>query len=219
MGYAAHVVGDMTIHPIVELKAGPYHESSQNRRTHRIMEMHQDVYIYQRLGVDKFGLAEYLDKEQNGLRACHYPGDENRIDADVFAIWNGALADAYPGSHGQNPPAIDTWHRNFGSRVDLIEEGSSLPEIARHVAVNSGWTYPEYGEIDTAEFIDGIDTPVGPMHYDDIFERALNNIADVWTLIGQDIDNRRIDRLATLSDWNLDNGRDETTGNYVYWSA
>ena len=38
-GYAAHVTMDVTIHPIVELKVGPY---AENKRAHRVCEMHQD---------------------------------------------------------------------------------------------------------------------------------------------------------------------------------
>lgn len=216
LGYAAHVVGDMTIHPIVELKVGPYHE---NQTDHRICEMHQDAYIFKRTNLGKVGLAEYLDKAQNGLRACHRPGAENRIDADVYAVWNGALADVHPGSHGQNPPDIDAWHDHFGGRVDLIEEGSSLPEIARHVAVGSGLTYPEPSEIDTAGYIAALETPEGPMPYDAIFDRALANIAEVWTMIGVDMVNKKIERLAALGDWNLDTGRDQGTGDYVFWEG
>lgn len=216
LGYAAHVVGDMTIHPIVELKVGPY---EHNKTDHRVCEMHQDAHIFQRLGLGKVGLAEYLDKEQNGLRACHRPGDENRIDADVFAVWDGALADVHPGHHAQNPPDIDAWHAHFGGRVDLIEEGASLPEIARHVAVNSGLTYPEPDEIAYGEYIDALQTPEGAMHYDDILKRTLNNIAEVWTRLGRAVDSKQIDELNTLGDWNLDTGRDQATGTYVYWST
>jgi len=41
LGYAAHVATDVTIHPIVELKVGPY---AQNKKAHRVCEMNQDAY-------------------------------------------------------------------------------------------------------------------------------------------------------------------------------
>lgn len=47
MGYAAHVVTDMCIHPVVEIKVGHY---DQNKTSHRRCEMHQDAHIFRRLG-------------------------------------------------------------------------------------------------------------------------------------------------------------------------
>lgn len=214
LGYAAHVVGDVTIHPIVELKVGPY---EQNKQHHRICEMHQDAYIFQRLNVGKVGLAEYLDKKNNGLRACHRPGDEDRIDADVFELWNGMLADVHPGKHALNAPDIDAWHRNFGGRVDLIEEGAALPALARHVAVDAGVTYPEPDEVDRVEYINTLATPEGRLSYGTIFDRARENIARMWSWIGEDVAAKRINRLAGLSSWNLDTGRDDA-GKLVYWT-
>jgi len=48
LGYAAHVITDSTIHPVIELKVGPY---AQNKTAHRRCEMHQDAYIFQRLNL------------------------------------------------------------------------------------------------------------------------------------------------------------------------
>ena len=42
-GYTAHVITDATIHPVVELKVGPY---AENKTDHRICEMNQDAYIF-----------------------------------------------------------------------------------------------------------------------------------------------------------------------------
>lgn len=215
LGYTAHVVGDVTIHPIVERKVGPY---AQNKTHHRICEMHQDAYIFQRLNVGKVGLAEYLDKEQNGLRACNRGNDAKRIDADIFDLWNAILAEIHPGTHRLNPPDIDAWHKGFGRAVDLIEEGSALPALARHVAVNvAGATYPEPGEVDHAEYINALQTPEGPMTYDAIFDRARDNVAQAWAWIGEDIANREIERLNGLGQWNLDTGRDQNNV-LAYWT-
>ena len=55
-GYTSHVVTDMTVHPIINLKVGPY---EQNKTTHRICEMNQDIYIFheKKSGVDSDGLS------------------------------------------------------------------------------------------------------------------------------------------------------------------
>jgi len=215
LGYAAHVTADVTIHPIVELKVGPY---QGNETAHRICEMHQDAYIYdQRMGLSKIGLSEHLDKDHNGIGACHRPGDEHRIDASVFDLWNGMLQDVHPGAHTLNPPDIDSWHARFGPIVDTIEEGSALPAFARHVAVNAGMVYPEPDEIDRAEYIDALDTPEGPLSYDVIFDRARANIAKVWGWIGHDVQAGQLDQARAIGAWNLDTGRD-VTGKLVFWN-
>lgn len=215
LGYAAHVAADVTIHPIVELKVGPYHG---NEKAHRVCEMHQDAYIYQRLGLDNVGLSEHLDKTQNGLRACHHPEDEHRIDASIHNLWNAMLKTVHPGAHRQNGPDIDSWHAHFGPIVDKIEEGSALPAFARHVAVNAGMTYPEPGEVDLVEFIESLETPQGPMHYDAIFDKTRENIARVWAWIGQDVAAGTLDNVSAIGEWNLDTGRDETQ-TLVFWPS
>ena len=214
MGYSAHFIADVTIHPIVELKVGPYDD---NKTDHRICEMHQDAYIFQRLNLSKIGLSEHLDKENGGIMSCHHPDDDDRIDASIHDLWHAMLQEVHPGAYAQNAPNIDSWHANFGSRVDLIEEGSALPAFARHVAVNAGLTYPEPQEIDSAAFIEGLNTPEGPLHYDAIFDRARDNVAKVWSWIGQDVSARTLDNVSAIGDWNLDTGRDEA-GALVFWN-
>ncbi|MCR4378211.1 MAG: zinc dependent phospholipase C family protein [Rhodospirillales bacterium] len=214
LGYAAHVVMDVTVHPIVELKVGPY---AQNKTDHRICEMHQDAYIFQRMNLGQVGLSEHFDSKNNGILSCHHAEDEQRIDADIFGLWNGMLRDVHPGVHGQNPPDVDSWHAKFGPIVDAIEEGSALPAFARHVAVNAGLTYPSPADIDHPEYIDALTTPEGPMPYDAIFDRARDNVAQVWGKIGHDVGEKRIDRLADMGAWNLDTGRDGA-GKLVFWN-
>ncbi|MBL4693209.1 MAG: zinc dependent phospholipase C family protein [Magnetovibrio sp.] len=215
LGYAAHVAADVTIHPIVELKVGPY---KGNETHHRICEMHQDAYIYNdRLNLGKVGLSEHLDAENNGIQACHRPGNTHRIDAAVFDLWNTMLKECHPGVHKLNPPNIDSWHDKFGPIVDTIEESSALPAFARHVAVDAGLTYPEPDEVDKAEYVDSLKTPEGNMTYGDIFDRAIDNVIALWIKVGHDVAAGKIDQLASLGEWNLDTGRDESNA-LVYWT-
>ena len=216
LGYAAHVAMDVTIHPIVELKVGPY---KGNETDHRICEMHQDAYIYdQRMGLGKVGLCEHLDEQNNGILSCHRTGDKHRIDASIFDLWNAMLQDVHPGVHTLNPPNIDSWHAHFGPIVDTIEEGNALPAFARHVAVNSGLTYPEPDEVDKAEYIDALETPLGTMTYDAIFDQACANVVELWGKIGHDVNTGKLDQLASLGAWDLDTGRD-AFNTLVYWKA
>lgn len=214
MGYSAHVTADVTIHPIVELKVGKYED---HKTEHRICEMHQDAFIFQRLNLSKIGLSEHLDREHNGIMSCHHPEDVKRMDASVHALWDGMLHDVHPGAYAQTPPQIDRWHACFGPRVDIIEEGSALPAFARHVAVDAGLTYPEPTEVDNDEFINQLKTPEGLLDYDIIFDRARDNVATVWSWIGHDVQNGGIDQSNAIGQWNLDTGRDEN-GKLVFWS-
>ena len=43
LGYSGHVAADVTLHPVIAMKVGPYEE---NKTAHRVCEMHQDVYIF-----------------------------------------------------------------------------------------------------------------------------------------------------------------------------
>jgi len=212
LGYAAHVVTDVTIHPIVELKVGPY---EGNEREHRVCELHQDAHIYRRLNLGVIGLAEHLD---SGLARCHASGARDRIDPAIGELWSGMLEEVYPGTFATNPPDINKWHESFIDVVDKIEDAGNLLLMARHTAVNSGLVYPAADDIDIGEFIEGLTTPEIPMDYDDIFERAMNNVATVWTWISRDVDNRAEAEVAQIGNWNLDTGRDEN-GVLVFWEA
>jgi len=73
MGYTAHVVGDMCIHPVVELKVGSYvgHEDS-----HRRCEMHQDAHIFRRLGT---GMPQVAGHIKATILRCGTPKDPNGL--------------------------------------------------------------------------------------------------------------------------------------------
>jgi hypothetical protein len=45
-GYLTHMAADHTIHPLVNVIAGPYYKRGDARERHRNCEVYQDVYIY-----------------------------------------------------------------------------------------------------------------------------------------------------------------------------
>lgn len=176
LGYAAHVITDTTIHPVIELKVGPY---AQNKTAHRRCEMHQDAYIFGRMNLGGVGLSEHLD---SGIADCG-PADGS-LDSAIASSWRGILQGCHPPQFAASPPDIDGWHRAFRRMVDdIAEEGNKLLPLARHVAVNCGLTYPNPGEIDKPEYIDGLVTPHGPLPYDQIFDKALDHVVEGWHLI------------------------------------
>lgn len=210
LGYSAHVATDVTIHPVVELKVGPY---AENKTAHRVCEMHQDAYIFQRLNLGQIGLSEHLD---SGIWGC-CEANSNRLDTVISGLWSKMLQETYPEEFAVNPPDIDKWHRRFKVMVDEIgEEGNRLMPIARHLAVNCGLTYPASDNVDQ-QFIKSLKVPDGRMDYDPIFDKAIDSVGSVWSLVAKGIFANDSTYLAQIGHWNLDTGKD-TNDQYVFWS-
>ncbi len=207
LGYASHVVADVTVHPAVELKVGAY---AENKTQHRICEMNQDAYIFQRLNLGEVGLAAHLN---SGIARC---GDNTALNGVVRELWDAMMKTVHPGEYAANPPDINKWHRGFVRMLDLISHGNRLMPLARHVAVDVGLTYPAPDAIDRS-YIDDFHAPNGLAGYDAIFEQALDNVRNLWGVVAAGVmsdDNRYV---AQLGEWNLDTGRDGS-GTLVFWS-
>lgn len=209
MGYAAHVVADVTIHPVVELRVGEY---AANAKAHRICEMHQDAYIYRRLNLDEVGRSEHLE---SGIWRCCEGAGSGKLDRSVFATWEHMLSEVYPDEFKKNRPDIHAWHAGFKRSVDLAEEGYRMPPFARHVAVDCGMTYPAMADVDPS-FIRNLETPEGVMDYDELFDKALENVLAMWTVIGKAVFENDQAYLTKIGNWNLDTGKNES-GNFAYW--
>lgn len=208
LGYTAHVVTDVTIHPVVELKVGPY---ADNKTDHRICEMNQDAHIFNRLNLGGPGISEHFD---SGIAACGEPG-ARRLDPVIHALWTGMMQDVHTTESAANPPDPDKWHNRFKMVVDdIVEEGYRLVPFARHVASGLGLAYPEKPD---REFIESLHVPTGSMHYDQIFDKAITHAGEVWALVASGVitgDNSCFDRIGN---WNLDTGRDSSK-KLVFWS-
>jgi len=209
MGYVAHVVTDVSVHPVVELKVGPYDE---NKLAHRVCEMNQDVHIYQRLNMGGIGLSEHL---KNGIGRCGDPASPKKLDPDIKALWSGMLKATHSAEFKKNSPKFDKWHSGFLRGIDKVaEEGEKLMPLARHVAQDLGLVYPD--SVDPSS-VNGLTTPTGTMDYDQVFDKAVENVASAWNNVAQSIFLKRPELLASMTNWNLDTGRDEST-KLVYWS-
>ena len=207
LGYAAHMITDVTIHPIVELKVGPY---AKNKTAHRRCEMHQDSYIFQRLNLSGIGISEHFE---SGIRAC---GPKGAIDPVISTLWSEMFKEVHPKAFLENPPDINKWHSAFDFMVNMIgEEGYRLLPLARHVSVGRGLTYPNPDEVD-AQYIVDLNTPEGPMHYDDIFDRAVSNVGNAWAVIANAIVADDTAYKKAIGNWNFDAGRDQNE-KLVYW--
>jgi hypothetical protein len=213
LGFTAHVLMDVTLHPMVGIKVGPYEE---NKKAHRTCEMNQDTYIFQTRINLKIQYASYL---KDGICRCSDPADENKIDPDIFYIWNEMFKDVDMGLYTTNEPRIDVWHGCFDEIVDHIA-GSRLVALARHVAPKmlDGNVYPLFEDIDR-QFIDNLEVPGGQrMNYDDIFDKGVGNVKRGWAVVASDVLHQTNLAEGFLHNWNLDTGEDE---NHLktFWSV
>ena len=210
-GFAAHMTTDMTIHPVVELRVGPY---KGNEGEHRRCEMHQDAFIFPKvMNVGETGLSEHL---ATGIATCHAPGDEDVIDPVIGRVWSVMLAAAYPGVGGEDPPAPSAWHCGFRDILATMAGANHLFPFARHVSADLNLAYPTERDIDPS-YIKGLRTPQGPMDYEILFEKARSNVLTVWKVLDDALPVGRSDALDKLEDWNLDTGRSVQTGRLVFW--
>jgi len=46
-GHLTHIAADQIIHPVVNIAAGPYYRSGENRKKHRECEVFQDYFLYE----------------------------------------------------------------------------------------------------------------------------------------------------------------------------
>lgn len=207
LGYTVHVVMDVTIHPVINLKVGPY---EQNKTRHRECEMNQDVHIFQSLNL-LVRLSEHLD---SGISRCR--NATGGLDDDVRNLWTAALTAAHPDEARDNPPDPDVWHRRFGLIVDAVENTGYFEPISRHVLTGAGLVYPRENALDQ-QYIRDLPTPDGGrIHLDELFERARRNVHDVWIAVARGILANDNEFETKLGDWDLDTGRD-SAGHLVFW--
>ncbi len=211
MGFASHVVMDVAVHPVINLRVGPYEE---NKSRHRSCEMHQDVYIYQRLGLGPMHLAEHF-------RSVGGPARERfhrlSVDPDIETLWRDLLREVYPDAYQDRRPRIDYWFRWYRRAIDKVAEEATLLPFARHVGANLGLVYPTEDEVDSSFIVD-LQTPNGnTASYDQVFDHAKAWLATVWGWIGSAIYDHDTRYLSRLTDWDLDTGLDPD-GAMILWS-
>jgi len=221
MGYAGHVITDMCIHPVVELKVGPY---ESNVTQHRRCEMHQDVFIFSRLGTGMPQTAEHL---RSTILTCGAANNDRQLDPDVKGLWEELLRTVHPTVFADDPPEMDKWHQKCYTILErLLPTSSRFVGFARHVCDGLGFSYPTPDEIEMGTYIENllVPSPKGVerrMHYDDIFNLAIDCVQKVWLdvtrhALGQG------DFIAFCDEeWDLDTGRnklDKEKGR-VFWEV
>ncbi len=121
LGFTAHVIMDVTVHPVVGLKVEPYEE---NKKAHCICEMNQDTYIFQtRMNLD----IHYSSQLKAGICKCSDPADEDRIDPDIFYVWNEMFRGVDMALFTTKMPDINVWHDCFEDIVPYRGQPSRCP--------------------------------------------------------------------------------------------
>jgi hypothetical protein len=148
-GYTSHVVADLTVHPVVERRAGSY---EGNATEHRRCEMHQDAYIFMKTFEEEIASVEYL--ERGGLQDCGAkPGDTHHLVPAVAKLWTLVLGDVPLGglvltgnvSTPHHPPQPDEWHHHYVKGMEHSSKDGKWLFLARGVAENEAWVYPRHG--------------------------------------------------------------------------
>lgn len=207
LGFTSHILTDVTIHPVVELKTGPY---AEDPKAHRVCEMHQDVFIYRELNIgDIYGDSFIHD----GVAACSDCNHSHRLDPLIADVWNTMLRRADEMRWRQSPPTFNRWHNGFRHMLLLAGEGRFFP-FTRHMITGQGLVYPASPD---ATYIRQLRVPGGTrMDYRDIFEKAGDNVRRYWEVIVRHCLTDEKPDLSVFCNWNLDTGRDES-GRITMW--
>jgi hypothetical protein len=205
LGYTAHVVMDNVIHPVIELKVGPY---QGNETAHRNCEMHQDVATYATLNLG-ISTSEHLD---SGIATCREA--DGRFDATIEQLWKEALQVVYPQQFQQATPDPAGWHGWFKTVVDGADGGNRLFAIARHIVPNLGLVYPDHGD---PEFLENLAVPSGgTMKFSEVFAKAQRHVSEVWRVVARGALGVDEEYGNVLKNCNLDTGKD-ATGKTWFW--
>lgn len=207
LGFTSHIITDVTIHPVIELKVGRYEE---NQKAHRTCEMHQDVYIYTQMNVGDIYSGNFL---QDGIATCTDPNHANRLDPTVGKVWRYMLKTTDSELYHANAPKFHAWHRWFKTLLATAAPGRFFA-WSRHMAIGDGFLYPATPD---ASYIKNLQTPGGgSMSFLSIFRKAQANVRKYWAIVARACLLEDETDLSLIRNWNLDTGKDES-GTITFW--
>lgn len=212
LGFTSHVVFDVTMHPVVNLRVGGAY-SLQTKAEHQKCEMHQDVHlIREKHGLTAPGSAEIIS---TGLARLFHPDDDDRLDPVVSKVWHAMLGNTDDAEYAASKPDIDGWFDDFTTIMEILERADLLVSLGRHLA--EGALYPTAETLDMS-YLEGLATPEGSMAYLDIYARAAGYVLDMWGRVYRAVLRDDGGALAHVGAWNLDTGQnDDGSNRYVFW--
>lgn len=231
LGFVAHIVADVTIHPVVNIRVGKY---ELNKEDHRRCEMNQDVWIYKEItGLD----LHVSDNMKGEIRSC---GTAIDLNDDVEGLWKICLERTFLPQQLQDDQ-IDRWHAFFIKLVDLAEVGRKIPVFGRHMA-SGALAYPANNELDPT-FFAKVEVPISPnvkntdnpkssdfeqpqdrgqpSSFEAIFRKTRGHILEAWRVLSDDLFGNDTDlgvhHMTVFGDWSLDTGIDNNSKRLRLW--
>jgi len=207
LGFTSHIIADVTVHPVVGLKVGPY---EGNEKAHRTCEMHQDVFIYTKMDVGSIYSGNFL---KDGIAACTAPNNLDRLDPTICKVWRYMLKTADGELYQKNRPKFHEWHRWFKSLLATSAPGRFFA-WSRHMAIGDSLLYPVTPDV---SYIENMQTPDGDsMSYLRIFQKAQDNVREYWAIVARACLVGDEAELPRIKNWSLDTGKDEG-GTLTFW--
>jgi hypothetical protein len=211
-GFVGHLVGDATIHPIIESIAGPYTNPDSHSR-HGESEMIQDVLIFKEVKNLDVDAAEYTDLLDDCRKSPSY--------AQVTSFWDAHALVYCPFDMSFDAEGFIT---SYFKILDIADGGNKLSKAFRHMEAIK-YLYRDYTDITTKssdlvkQYYAEIPLPNGltGSFRKDGFEYAAKNLVDVWSVIDRALFSAE-KIVDIVPNWNLDTGVDQTTGIRTYWS-
>ncbi|NCO46894.1 MAG: zinc dependent phospholipase C family protein, partial [Vibrio sp.] len=208
-GYLSHMVGDATIHPSVNLRVGSY---NGHEEPHQECEVHMDVYIFPRLGVES---ATKCDFTRSIIAETCAEGNRLALNPMIKSFWSSIIQDSFP---NEGLPVIDNWFSFYTEIVDkLAEEGDwFLIRLGAWVAGKSHLIQINPGEFERS-YIENLPVPGGRnQSFDALFDKAVENTVATWLAFDAALRNPDSLSVPLSLDWNLNTGEIHAP-NYLFW--
>jgi len=212
-GFISHLVADAVIHPIIEAAVGPYHESDENKKNHRICEMTQDPLIFKAVRNQDINQAEFSSVLKFGIKSKY-------LD-DIIDLWEPNINDNYSEIISKPNPSL--WFKTYSTIIDLIEDGKRNLSLSRHIG--KGFIYQSASEIEAdsdlyQKYYANIKLPGGGSgnFYEQGFLKAVGHVVDIWNELYLGM-GKGIDLSKLIKNWNLDDGTDLDflSGGKTFW--
>ncbi len=212
-GYTAHLVMDLTFHPVISRKFGAYAASAQNRKKHRLCELHQDVFLFhERFGLEIVG-SDFLKFSR--FAQCSQDGNIHKLSRPIRDLWTYCLEQQ---PREATKPYVrlpkeslkpDVWYATFVNVFqNVVTKGNTFLQ-------GLGFGYPRLRDLDRA-YTESLPSASGSkISYTELFNLAANNARVYWRQLALALDNNQPESF-TLQNGSLDTGLADSTGRPVF---
>jgi len=211
-GYLSHMVGDATIHPVVNLRVGPY---MGHEKLHQICEIHQDAQVYPQLGL--VGVTKCNFTRSVIETCCESSGNRTSLDPELVTFWQNLSSAAFP---REEVPDFSKWFALYTGIVDKISEEGDWFHVRAITTVfrKKHLVQITPDQIDKT-YIHGLPSPAGiSISYDDLFNKAIENTVQVWLDFSSALENPASAPFPISARWNLNTG-EIVDPKYLFWGV